>query len=87
MRSKQIEIVLLTDTSLAPRHERVASCYQFFNPIYNNQPSGSPNKWWLLGTHLSMLGLSDDKPDQDKRLVPNTPGLNGDDAYVEFVIL
>jgi hypothetical protein len=70
VRSKNIEIVLLTDTSLAPRHERVASCYQFFNPIYNYQPSESPKKWWLLGTHLSILGLSVDNPEQGKRLAP-----------------
>jgi hypothetical protein len=38
-----------------------------------------------IGTHLSMLGVSDGNPDQDERLVPNTPGLNGDDAYAKFL--
>jgi hypothetical protein len=44
----------------------------------------SLEKWRLLETHLSMLGVSDGNPDQDERLVPNTPGLNGNDAYANF---
>ena len=47
-------------------------------------PIGSLEKWWLLETHLSMLGVSDGNPDQDERLVPNTPDLSGNDAYAKF---
>ena len=39
----------------------------------------------LLGTHLSLLVFSDGNPDQDERLVSNTPGLNGDDACAKFL--
>ena len=32
-----------------------------------------------------MLAVSDVNPDQDERLVPKTPGLNGDDACAKFL--
>jgi len=32
-----------------------------------------------------MLAVSDDNPDQNERLVPNTPGLNGNDACAKLL--
>jgi len=32
-----------------------------------------------------MFGVSDGNPDQDERLVPNTPGHNEYDAYAKFL--
>jgi hypothetical protein len=83
VRSKYIEIGFLTDTSLIPPHKRIAGYCQFFNPVYSYYPSGSLNKWWRLHPFVP-VGFSDGNPDQDKRLVSNMPGPNGDDTYAKF---